>query len=276
METQLNDEITSVNAIYDSDVLSRLQDSDTMSLQVPGSQIKLRLVVPAGYPEDAPIIVGPESSGQELKKGDASAFAGVARMSLEKVFRCGEPCMYDLIEEVMATMQKNETILDSEYPHAEPGKEIVEETEPKESVVQTIGPPTWKVSDMVTEKKSVFIARAAEVHDSAVAKSYVKHLTSTDKRAARATHNITAWRIRNNATGIVYRDCDDDGETAAGGRLLHLLELMDIWNVMVVVSRWYGGIHLGPDRFRIINSVAREAVLKMHPEDRPTVKAKKR
>jgi hypothetical protein len=28
-------------------------------------------------------------------------------------------------------------------------------------------------------------------------------------------------------------------------------------DVMVVVSRWYGGIHLGPDRFRIINSAAR-------------------
>lgn len=24
---------------------------------------------------------------------------------------------------------------------------------------------------------------------------------------------------------------------------------------MVVVSRWYGGIHLGPDRFKLINQV---------------------
>ena len=30
------------------------------------------------------------------------------------------------------------------------------------------------------------------------------------------------------------------------------------WNdVIVVVSRWYGGIHLGPDRFRHINNAAR-------------------
>jgi putative IMPACT (imprinted ancient) family translation regulator len=30
---------------------------------------------------------------------------------------------------------------------------------------------------------------------------------------------------------------------------------------MVLVTRWYGGIKLGPDRFRIINTVAREALL---------------
>lgn len=59
-----------------------------------------------------------------------------------------------------------------------------------------------------------------------------------------------------------FQDCDDDGESAAGGRLLHLLELMGVWNAMVVVSRWYGGIHLGPDRFRIINQTARDAIVK--------------
>lgn len=29
----------------------------------------------------------------------------------------------------------------------------------------------------------------------------------------------------------------------------------------VVVTRWYGGIHLGPDRFRIINEVARRQLV---------------
>lgn len=38
--------------------------------------------------------------------------------------------------------------------------------------------------------------------------------------------------------------------------------MMDAWNVIVVVSRWFGGTHIGPDRFKHINSAAREAVLK--------------
>ena len=36
---------------------------------------------------------------------------------------------------------------------------------------------------------------------------------------------------------------------------------MDAVNVVVVVSRWYGGIQLGPDRFKHINNVARTLLL---------------
>jgi putative IMPACT (imprinted ancient) family translation regulator len=71
---------------------------------------------------------------------------------------------------------------------------------------------------------------------------------------------MTAWRIKG-PNDTSYQDCDDDGETAAGSRMLHLMQLMDVWDVMVVVTRWYGGILLGPDRFRIINTAAREALL---------------
>ena len=61
-------------------------------------------------------------------------------------------------------------------------------------------------------------------------------------------------------------DCDDDGEDAAGGRLLHLLEILDITDRIVVVSRWFGGIKLGPDRFKLINNAAR-LVLKIAVTD---------
>ncbi|KAJ1470136.1 ribosomal protein S5 domain 2-type protein [Baffinella frigidus] len=74
---------------------------------------------------------------------------------------------------------------------------------------------------------------------------------------ARASHNILAFRLTT-PSGNLLSDCDDDGESAAGGRLLHLLNIVGAANVCVVVSRWYGGIHLGPDRFKHINSVARQ------------------
>jgi putative IMPACT (imprinted ancient) family translation regulator len=90
-------------------------------------------------------------------------------------------------------------------------------------------------------------------------------LLSTNKKVAAATHNITAWRIKTTnaqtGTATTIQDCDDGGESAAGGRLLHLMQLMDVWNVIVVITRWYGGVKLGPDRFRLINSVAREALV---------------
>lgn len=53
------------------------------------------------------------------------------------------------------------------------------------------------------------------------------------------------------------QDYDDDGEDAAGGRLLHLLQILDIKNKVVIVTRWYGGVHLGPARFTHINNAAR-------------------
>lgn len=45
--------------------------------------------------------------------------------------------------------------------------------------------------------------------------------------------------------GIYYHDCDDDGETAAGGRLGEILRIMGVCGVAVIVTRWYGGTKLG-------------------------------
>lgn len=50
------------------------------------------------------------------------------------------------------------------------------------------------------------------------------------------------------ATHAQVADNDDDGESGAGAKLAALLELMGVQNVFVVVTRWYGGVHLGPDR----------------------------
>jgi putative IMPACT (imprinted ancient) family translation regulator len=85
------------------------------------------------------------------------------------------------------------------------------------------------------------------------------HALYTNKKIAHAAHNIMAYRLAEHNGGgdgvdartLQINECDDDGETAAGSRLLHLLDLMGANNVLVVVTRWYGGIHLGPDRFKV-------------------------
>jgi putative IMPACT (imprinted ancient) family translation regulator len=43
-------------------------------------------------------------------------------------------------------------------------------------------------------------------------------------KVARATHNMLAYRFTTPA-GSLVQDFDDDGEAAAGGRLLHLLQV---------------------------------------------------
>ncbi|KAI5309552.1 eIF2 kinase Gcn2p negative regulator [Ascosphaera atra] len=115
------------------------------------------------------------------------------------------------------------------------------------------------MSDTLTRKKSVFLARATPVASEKEAKENVKHLVTTDKKASKANHNITAWRIRNDA-GREVQNSNDDGESAAGGKVLTLMQMMDVWDVMVVVTRWFGGIKLGPERFRVINAAAKDAL----------------
>lgn len=43
--------------------------------------------------------------------------------------------------------------------------------------------------------------------------------------------------------------------------LLPPAQILDVRNVLVVVSRWYGGILLGPDRFKHINNCARNLLV---------------
>lgn len=67
-----------------------------------------------------------------------------------------------------------------------------------------------------------------------------------------------------NGKKVLKHDNDDDGEDAAGARLAHLLEMRKEDGIFVVVSRWYGGIKLGPKRFAHINNVARELLQECH------------
>ncbi|KAG6900433.1 hypothetical protein C0993_010821 [Termitomyces sp. T159_Od127] len=122
------------------------------------------------------------------------------------------------------------------------------------------------VAEPITDRKSVFIGRACRIsHPSEAGFNGVSsvppvlsHLMA-DRRISRAAHPIiNAWRCQ--VGTVIHQDNDDDGETAAGGRLAHLLQILETNNVLVIVTRYFGGIHLGPDRFKHINQAARNAL----------------
>lgn len=274
MLEELYDEITSINSIYGDDTLQTISDEPKiLALALPSQpSVALRVEFPEGYPNVPPSILGTQSVGNDASKGDGTYLADLLRNVLSEVFTPGAPCIFDLIEDVGSRLQGleiNQSTSDSEQQIAQSdshrGGDVVDDqsgSHDQEQFHPIYDAAPWSISEVVTEKKSVFIARCAPVISVDQAQRYLKHLLGTDKKVAKATHNITAWRIRNEETGVQYQDCDDDGETAAGSRVLHLLELMGVWNAMVVVTRWYGGVHLGPDRFRIINQCARDAVIK--------------
>ncbi|CAG8441079.1 2428_t:CDS:2 [Funneliformis caledonium] len=84
-------------------------------------------------------------------------------------------------------------------------------------------------------KKSFFIAHLASVSNIRQVQLVRSNLL-LDRKIAKATHNIMAYRIVQE-NGLIIQDNDDDGETAAGSRLLHLLQIIDAKNVVVIVSR---------------------------------------
>lgn len=85
-------------------------------------------------------------------------------------------------------------------------------------------------------KKSRFLAQAAPVASPEQALAFVREVSAAD-----ATHNCWAYRI-----GQDYR-FNDDGEPGgtAGRPILQAIEGQQMDGVVVVVTRWYGGIKLG-------------------------------
>ena len=85
-------------------------------------------------------------------------------------------------------------------------------------------------------RKSRFLAQAAPVETIERALAFLHQVAEAD-----ATHNCWAYRI-----GQDYR-FNDDGEPGgtAGRPILQAIEGAGMDRVMVVVTRWYGGIKLG-------------------------------
>lgn len=116
----------------------------------------------------------------------------------------------------------------------------------------------WTVSASVTSKKSTFVARAITVTSPSQARSELQKLLASNPDLRDASHNITAWRVTGDH-GVI-EDSNDDGESGGGRHILGLLQQSDIVGILLVVTRWYGGIMLGVDRWRIMSQVSRDAL----------------
>lgn len=77
---------------------------------------------------------------------------------------------------------------------------------------------------MLASQNSAWLqAHVAPITSVAQVESMMSALLRSNK-VARATHNMLAYRVAQD-TGALLQDFDDDGETAAGSRLLHLLQV---------------------------------------------------
>ncbi len=82
------------------------------------------------------------------------------------------------------------------------------------------------------------------------AKAFVKTLLSR-KKFAKATHNTWAVLLPDGPLK------NDDGESGAGMVILRMLEREGLEGHIIVVTRWFGGVKLGGDRFRRVQDAVR-------------------
>lgn len=100
-----------------------------------------------------------------------------------------------------------------------------------------------QIEDVVRDRGSRYSVSGAPVDGRAGIDAFLRDLKSV-KKYAKATHNT--WACVLSDQGAVK---NDDGESGAGAVILKMLERAGLTDHVVVVTRWYGGVHLGGDRF---------------------------
>ena len=97
------------------------------------------------------------------------------------------------------------------------------------------------VSEFV-EKKSKFIGNLFYIESSKQAEDIIKE---TKKKYFDAKHNCIAYRVIEN--GQIIERFSDNGEPqgTAGAPMLNILQKNNLVNVLIIVTRYFGGILLG-------------------------------
>ncbi|MFC0200281.1 YigZ family protein [Paracoccus rhizosphaerae] len=111
--------------------------------------------------------------------------------------------------------------------------------------------PDLKVFDkIISDRGSRYAVSGGPVRDATEVAALLTELRRS-KRFAKATHH--SWAAVMGGDPVK----DDDGESGAGALILQMLERAGLQDHVVIVTRWYGGKHLGGDRFRHVADAVR-------------------
>lgn len=103
---------------------------------------------------------------------------------------------------------------------------------------------------IISDRGSKYAVSGGPCRSPDEARIFIKNLCRK-KKFAKATHNT--WAFLQDSGPVK----NDDGEAGAGMVIARMLEREGLHNHIVVVTRWYGGKHLGGDRFRHVQTAVR-------------------
>lgn len=286
------EELEALEGIYGEDITSKRDQNDRVCLvKYKSSQFSATFYIPIGYPSSE----ANNKLAFEISVSNIPLKNLVLERVNERINSCNsleEGILFQLIELIkdtigcsdlaavdiqIPTSTSNVCVIDNDLGHVSSvdGKSDDNSATSAASQVKVhVASQDQECHDhiaamivhgpLVTERRSVFQAHCCTVNSIAEVNMF-RSIVLSDKKIASATHNIFAYRFVSDSTlsdgsvgpPVCYHDYDDDGENAAGSRVAELMRLLPVVQCAVIITRWYGGIQLGPDRFKLINNTAR-------------------
>jgi len=215
----------------------------------PYDNVVIRVLVslPSSYPETSPPQLQLLSKYIGAFSADSDLFGSVLRtfISVNGVDWVSEVCVFDGLQSVtdhcvawyqdrLSAEKAGELVREDGRDHVDLRTKLLELEEPEsasslsQSFVMSDGIDIVE-AEAITDRKSVFVGRACRISHPSQVPLVLSHLMSV-RQISRAAHPmINAWRCQ--IGSLLHQDNDDDGETAAGGRLAHLLQILEVNNV---------------------------------------------
>ncbi len=112
------------------------------------------------------------------------------------------------------------------------------------------------IKDVIIDRKSKYTVVLWFVKSKREVDDFMKDILK-DKYFKKASHNSFAYRIKQE-NGSILEWKNDDSETWAWLCILREIQRADFVNTLVVVTRYFWGIHLQADRFKNVINATKE------------------
>ncbi|KAG8442135.1 hypothetical protein GDO86_011074, partial [Hymenochirus boettgeri] len=237
------DEIEALTSIY-GDEWCVIDESERIfcikisnSSDQPTWTLCLQVILPPDYPTSSPPVY--QLNAPWLRGEDRLALSN----SLEEIYlqNIGESILYQWVEKIRDFLVEKSQTSDSGpkfYAKSEEDDVDDEDEIPADflmelcqtsilglgNLVEGEETPPIQHGEPISDRRSTFQAHLAPVVSQCQVKMVLNKLYE-NKKIASATHNIYAYRIYMKERNSFIQDCEDDGETAAGKRVLHLMQI---------------------------------------------------
>ncbi|KAF5102592.1 hypothetical protein D0Z00_000302 [Geotrichum galactomycetum] len=226
---------STINTIYPHAVVA-LSDPGfpvpSFQLLVPDRDLIVRYHLPASYPAGAPVVDATETGTHDTAFSKESASA-----VLDSVWAFNDPTTESWLPDFIAALRSlyddNLVEIDEDLNDWSRPEYIVDPTDLDSEVTKV-----WATSRPLRDRRSTFIALARTGVDSVPEAEAALRALKADSHVAQADHVAVAYRIRDSEGGLIEY-FDDDGETAAGARLLHSL-ILQVLLVLVFCHSPFG------------------------------------